>query len=82
MGRVLDEIEYSQELLDILQPGKKVKLFYNEGNLNNEIRHIRAIVDDEYIVYRVWLPRKKTWRYRVDWIYVFHLAFEGGYLSE
>lgn len=77
----MSDIKYSQRLIDMLQPGKKVKLFYNEGNPNNELRHIRAIVDDEYIVYRVWSRHKQYWIYHVNWIYDFHLAFEGGNLK-
>lgn len=74
-------MEYSQELIEMLQPGKKVRLFYNKGNPNNQLRHIRAIVDDEYIAYKVWSPGKQAWRYYIDWIYSFQLSFEGGNLS-
>jgi len=74
-------IYYSQELIAILQPGKKVKLFYSKGNPNNELRHILAIVDDEYIVYKVWRTHKQRWHYRVDSIYGFHSDFEDGNLK-
>ena len=73
--------EYSKELLNMLQPGKKVKLVYSEWSPNNELRHVRAIVDDEYIVYKVWSRHKKRWHYRVEWIFDFHLAFKGGNLT-
>ena len=76
-----NEIEYSQELIDMLQPGKKVKLFFYEGNLNNELRHIRAIIDGEYIVYKVWWPHKQYWHYKIEWIYSFVLFFENGHLK-
>ena len=76
-----NEIHYSQELIDMLQPGKKVKLFYSKGNPNNELRHIRAIVDGEYIVYKVWWVPNQRWYYRVEWIYSFHLDFEDGNLK-
>ena len=76
-----NKIEYSQELIDMLQPGKKVRLFFYEGNLNNELRHIRAIVDDEYIVYKVWWSHKQYWHYKVEWIYSFVLFFENGHLK-
>ena len=65
----------------MLQPGKKVRLFYNEGNPNNELRHILAIVDDEHIVYKVWSKGKQRWRYRVEWMYAFQMALEGGHLQ-
>ncbi len=69
--------EFSQELRDLLRPGKAVRLFYNEGNPNNEIRHIRAVVDDEFIVYRVWTPRRK-WMYYITGYYGFLLAYRDG----
>lgn len=37
---------------EMLQPDQKIKVLYRDGN-NNQIRHIRAIIDGEYIVYRV-----------------------------
>jgi len=69
------ELEYSQELLDMLQPGKAIEVFYNEDN----ICHIRAIVDEEYIVHRV--QARKGWDYFIAPIYEWHLRFEKGYLS-
>ncbi len=58
-------MEFTPELKQILTPGNAVKLWYSEDNPNNEIRHIRAIVDDDYIVYRVWITTKKRWNYQV-----------------
>lgn len=63
---------------EMLQPGKKVKVFYGEKNINNETRHIRAIIDEEYIVYRVWY---RSWHYRVEHRYDFELKYESGRLS-
>jgi hypothetical protein len=54
-------------------------VFYHKGNINNEIRHIRAIVDKEYIVYRVW--QKNHYSYRVAHKYEFELGYENGRLS-
>ncbi len=84
MIKVIDgkaRLEYSQELLDMLQPGKAVRIFYNEGNINNQIRHIRAIVDDEYVVYRVRHYGKQNWSYRVRGMHRFQVTFENGNLS-
>ena len=75
-------IEIPDELIDVLQPGTVVRVHYNENNINNELRHIRGIVDDDQIVYRVWSKRKQTWRYHVEWIYAFHLLFKDGHLSK
>lgn len=74
-------LRYRQEMLDMIQPGKKVRLFYSEENPNNQLRHIRAIVDDEYIVYRVWSSGKQTWRYSVDWVFGFKVVFDAGFLT-
>lgn len=64
---------------EMLQSGKKIKVFYNENNINNEIRHIRGTIDEEYIVYRVW--RRNSWHYRITWRYDFELKYEDGRLS-
>lgn len=76
----MSEIIACQEVIEILQPGKKVRLFYGKDNPNNQIRHIRAIVDKEYIAYRVWSP-KKGWMYRIAWIYHFQTAYNSGTLK-
>jgi len=65
-----------------LQPGVKVKVYYNENNINNQIRHIRAIVDTDWVVYRVWSKRKRMWCYRIDHIYAFELLKEDGHLYD
>lgn len=64
---------------EMLQPGQKIRVFYNKGNINNQIRHIRGIIDDEYIVYRVW--QKNRYFYRVAHKYEFELRYENGRLS-
>jgi len=52
--------------------GKTYELFYNEGNCNNMIFHVRAIVDCEYFVYKWWSTNKQSWRYIIEWGYLFH----------
>jgi hypothetical protein len=47
----------------MLQPGQKVEVYYNKGNIHNQVWHIRAIVDDEIIVYRV--RNFQGWSYRI-----------------
>lgn len=66
---------------EMLQPDQKVRVFYNEGNINNQLRHIRAIVDDEFVVFRVWSKHKQYWVYKVEHRYNFELKYEGGHLS-
>ena len=77
-----DKIIIPDELEDMLQPGKSVRVFYNENNPNNKIKHIRAIVDGEYIVFRVWGENKKQWFYCIEWVYGFYLDWKAGSLSE
>jgi len=67
--------------LAMLQPGNKVRQYFSQGNVNNQLMHIRAIVDGDMIVYKVWSRRKQYWVYDVTSIYRFDLLNEGGYLS-
>lgn len=68
------------ELRKMLQPGRKVRVFYNDINPNNEIRHIRAIVDEDRVVYKVW--QRNRYRYYVRWVYDFELDYKKGYLTK
>lgn len=63
----------------MLQPGQKIKVHYSENNRNNHIRHIRAIVDNEFIAYRVWV--KRNYRYNIKHRYDFELKYKKGYLE-
>ena len=63
----------------MLQPGQRVKVYYGEGNPNNQIRHIRGIVDDEWIVYKT--ATAKGWRYHVCHKYDFEYKYELGRLA-
>lgn len=49
-----------------LKPGMKLKLFYGEGNINNKVMHIRAVIDNEYFVYKFWAKHKKAWIYQIE----------------
>ncbi len=73
-------MDYPQELLDLLEPGTKVRVVYQKGNINNQVRHIRAIVDEVQVVYRTWSYTRKSWNYHVDWMYAFQLLWKDGYL--
>lgn len=44
------------------------------------LRHIRAVVDGEYFVSRVWLRRRRRWEYVVEWWYNFWLNDRDGRL--
>ena len=76
----MSETDDWYELPDgLIEVGTKVRLFYSAGNRNNEIRHIRAVVDGDQIVYRVW--RRGAWKYRIEWAYAFYLAWKDGHLN-
>ncbi len=63
----------------MLQPGLEIKVFYNEGSRSNHTRHIRAIVDDEWVAYKT--ATSKGWRYHICHRYDFEYKFEMGRLS-
>ena len=60
----MDEEEIN--IPDWLQPGISFREFYGENNPNTRRVHIRAIVDEEYIVFRVWSWRKGRWYYYTE----------------
>lgn len=66
----------------IMRPGRKVRLFFQEGNHNNGILHVRAVVDDDWVIVRRWSRRKQAWVYQVECIYLYVLHLEGGHLSD
>ncbi len=83
----MGELEYSQELLDMLQPGKAVRLFPTNAfweDINNpesffhEVCVIRSIVDNEYVVYRVWDFHEYYWSYCIDHMREFQTYYERG----
>ena len=60
-----------------IKPGATLRLFWGEGNPNNQTIHIRAIVDDEYVVSRFW-SHSKGWRYQIEWGYWFWMIDKDG----
>lgn len=74
-------MDISPEVLDMVQPGKAVRLAFPPPNVNNEIRHIRAVVDDECVVFRVWLKHKKRWVYRCDDLIYYQILWREGFLK-
>lgn len=68
------------DFLQALQPGKSLERFYNDGNVNNATLHIRAIVDSDIVVYRVWVGRKQVWSYRVETLQDLYYMWERGTL--
>ena len=50
---------------ELLQPGQVVRLYFQENNRNNALYHIRAVVDEKWVVYRKWSKRKQSWQYNL-----------------
>ena len=73
--------EYPAAFLALLVPGRAVRLDYGIDNRLNCLRHIRAIVDDEQVVYRVW-NAKNGWQYFVSDRYSFYWRWTKGYLTK
>jgi hypothetical protein len=72
--------ELEIDLAENLKPGKKIHYMrYVKGFA--EIRHIRAIVDEDMIVYRTWSREKKRWSYHVASRAGFELENRHGRLS-
>lgn len=70
------------ELDKLLVPGTSFSVYYNKGNLNNRQVHVRAIVDDEYVVYRVWFKSKGYFRYNVERIHYFDVLLRNGRIRD
>jgi len=75
------DLSFSSKLMDMLTIGSKIRLYYGKDNPNNKLYHIRAFIDDEWIVYRLWLKHKKRWHYGIEHLWHFHFAFEAGLLK-
>jgi hypothetical protein len=65
-----------------LEIGKTYQIYFNSGNINNETIHVRAIVDEVYIVYRVWISNQKIWRYKMDRQSYFNYLIKDGFIKE
>jgi hypothetical protein len=65
-----------------LEVGRRLRLFFNAGNINNRLLHVRAVVDGDWYVLRWWSERMQRWIYQVEPIEYFevsaeHLTLEG-----
>ena len=70
-------MEISEAVWRMVQPGKTVRL---ERHRPKQI-HIRAIVDEDQVVYRFWRRRVKDWEYRVEYLGSFQYWYEQGQLA-
>ena len=69
----------SNEVVEMCQPGKTLRVFFGKDSYSNEIRHIRGIVDDDYIVYRI---EAEITYYECVYIHNFQTLFDKGFLKE
>ena len=53
------------ELRELIKPGNSIQIYFNENNPNNRLIHIRAIVDERYVVFRTWSKHKQDWMYEI-----------------
>lgn len=78
--------DWTPQLTKLLQVGQYVRVIRGKGHPDNEKRHIRAILDENIIVYRVWQPRpgwarSTAWCYFAKHIGVFNLEMSIGVLK-
>lgn len=74
--------EPSEEFLALVQPGKKVRKLSRVKAVPDKLMHIRTIVDDNYVVFRCWSKRKKSWQYDIESLHFLFLLWEDGALIE
>ena len=74
--------ELDRRVRDLVIPGASLRVYYGPNHFANETRHIRAIVDCDYVVYCVWLKRKRFWRYLIDPMFRFELFLKNGELRK
>lgn len=76
----MNDYDKKGKLPDYVRPGATLRWFWGEGHPNNKVVHIRAIVDDEQVVYRWWSARK-GWVYQIESAYWFWLLDEKGHAT-
>lgn len=63
-----------------IEAGKTYRIFYNKRNWNNRLIHVRAVIDDYYVVYRFW--HAVQWCYKMDNMTYINLLIKNGTLTE
>lgn len=66
--------------LGYIKPGAVIRKFIAENNPHNGLLHIRAIVDEDQVIYWEW-TRRRGRQYRIGWIEVFYEWHELGWLT-
>ena len=66
---------------EIMAPGNDVREHWGSKNIHNKLMHVRAIIDDDWVVYRWWSYHRRSWQYEIDWIYKFYLMLQSDALT-
>lgn len=73
---------YPQEFVDMIVPGKSVKLDFGERNINTKRIHILEIYEDYYVACKSWLKHSQQWDYRFENMYYLYLVWKDGNLKK
>lgn len=73
----MEEIKFDTDILSFLEVGKCYRLFFNKGNPNNISFEVKAIIDNEEMVYK----SLKTGNYYMKDIYYFDLVHKNKHLT-
>lgn len=74
----MDEIKLDTDILSFLEVGKCYRLFFCKGNPNNISFEVKAIIDNEQLVYQ----SLKTGNYYMKDIYYFDIVRKNKYLTK
>lgn len=76
-------IDHDPVMLAAAQPGAKLRrtIGYLTPTPRDEIWHVRAVVDETIIVYRVWNRRQRNWDYHIASLTFCHLCWKSSTLK-
>ena len=72
--------EIHPKVIELVQPGKSILVKLSNGS--NQRQHVRAIVDDGIVIYRVWSKTRQIWNYYVMNLWQFHFMYIEGRLKK
>lgn len=65
-----------------MKPGESYRIFFSECNVNNKLIHIRAIIDDNQVVFRRWSYTKRRWIYLIQDMIWFDMLANDGFMKK
>lgn len=77
-------IDLDPALLAAVQPGAKLRRTIGDltPTPRDEIWHVRAVVDDDVVVYRAWNRSRRNWDYHLTNLLFCHLCWQSSTLKE